>query len=99
VPRALLTALVLATCLVTLSTGAALKTGCSGDRPYWRSDPCYNDIEPLYVLRGIDVGTFPYVHARLSADPMRLILAEDDPNGIGYASTTTQLSVVCFIAT
>jgi len=68
VPRALLTALVLATCLVTLSTGAALKTGCSGDRPDWRSDPCYNDIEPLYVLRGIDAGTFPYVHARLSAD-------------------------------
>lgn len=57
---------VVAACLVTLSAGATLKTECTGPAASWRSQLCYNDIEPLYTLRGIDREVFPYLHARLT---------------------------------
>ncbi|MGZ4430472.1 MAG: glycosyltransferase 87 family protein [Gaiellales bacterium] len=51
---------------MTIALAATLKADCFGhDGSFWRSRPCYNDIEPLYTLRGIDRGVFPYIHARL----------------------------------
>ena len=52
-------------CLVTLLAGYLFKERCSdpGSSPY--RDFCYNDIQPLYGIRGIQAGTFPYVHGDL----------------------------------
>jgi uncharacterized membrane protein len=66
-PRALVA--VLAVFGVAMAMGATLKGDCFGHgADFWRSRPCYNDIEPLYRLRGIDRGVFPYVHARLDGN-------------------------------
>jgi uncharacterized membrane protein len=51
----------------TLGGGAALKGVCFGAHTQdWRSRLCYNDIQPLYHIRGIDHGVFPYIHATLT---------------------------------
>ncbi|MDQ3783470.1 MAG: glycosyltransferase 87 family protein [Actinomycetota bacterium] len=58
--------LVLCVCAVTLGAGWALKAGCLApwDGRQYRT-LCYNDIQPLYAGRGIDRGTFPYIHGEL----------------------------------
>jgi uncharacterized membrane protein len=59
-------------CVVTLSAGWLLKSGCLGPwdgRQYRRL--CYNDVQPLYTGRHIDRHTFPYVHGRLVDGELR----------------------------
>ena len=55
-------------CAVTLAAGYALKAQCIGDWP-WTGEQvervCYNDIQPLYESRDIDVHTFPYIYSYL----------------------------------
>ncbi len=54
--------------LGTLFSGVALKGDCFGHgASFWRSRPCYTDIQPLYYGRGINEGQFPYIHAVLSS--------------------------------
>jgi len=52
---------------VTLGAGFALKAQCLGadwdGRQFSRL--CYNDVQPLYGLRGVDTHTFPYVRGSL----------------------------------
>jgi uncharacterized membrane protein len=59
--------LVGAVCVVVLVGGGVAKLSCTGERlgPWYQRGVCYSDINRLYSLRGIDRGTFPYVHARL----------------------------------
>src|SRR5690349_17769594 len=60
-------ALVAAPLAASLGAGATLKGECFGAaRAGWRSQPCYNDIQPLYYHRGIAHHVFPYVHATLA---------------------------------
>jgi uncharacterized membrane protein len=57
---------VLGACLVTLAAGFALKAQCLAGfdgREYSRL--CYNDLQPLYLIRGIHDHVFPYVHGGL----------------------------------
>lgn len=59
---------VLATCLVLLVGGYALKAPCAAE-PRWTGQQyrllCYNDIQPLYESREVDRHTFPYITAYL----------------------------------
>lgn len=66
-------AAVLAVCAVVLVAGYALKAQCS----YIEWDGaqfgrlCYNDIQPLYGVRGIASGVFPYLHGDLEGTQLR----------------------------
>lgn len=42
--------------------GYLLKDRCSDPNSNQYRDLCYNDIQPLYGIRGVQEGTFPYVH-------------------------------------
>jgi uncharacterized membrane protein len=59
--------IVLAVCAVTLFGGYLLKAQCL--QPWLDGHQyevlCYNDLQPLFGIRGIQQGTFPYVHAEL----------------------------------
>ncbi len=45
--------------------GYFLKARCSAPDANQYRDLCYNDIQPLYGIRGVQEGTFPYVDGRL----------------------------------
>ncbi|MGH2730263.1 MAG: glycosyltransferase family 87 protein [Actinomycetota bacterium] len=63
----------LAVCTAALFGGYALKAQCLkgfDGRQYERL--CYNDIQPLYGLRGVEAGTFPYVDGSLVKEPLEL---------------------------
>ena len=51
---------------MTLVGGYLLKARCSEPGANQYRDLCYNDIQPLYGVRNIDEGTFPYVHGRIA---------------------------------
>lgn len=60
---------VLGLCFLALMAGGALKAQCLAGfdgRQYSRL--CYNDIQPLYAVRGIDAHVFPYVNGELIDD-------------------------------
>jgi uncharacterized membrane protein len=66
-PRRSDVTVVLAVCALTLVAGYLFKAQCLSP---WIDNHqyevlCYNDIQPLYGIRGIQDGTFPYVHAQL----------------------------------
>ena len=50
---------------MTLLGGYILKARCSAPGANQYRDLCYNDIQPLYGIRGVEEGTFPYVDGRL----------------------------------
>ncbi len=52
-------------CALTLLAGYLLKARCSDPDSNQYRDLCYNDIQPLYGIRGVEAGTFPYVHGDL----------------------------------
>jgi uncharacterized membrane protein len=58
---------VLAVCAVTLLGGYLLKAQCL--QPWFEGHQyevlCYNDLQPLFGIRGIQEGTFPYVEAEM----------------------------------
>ena len=54
--------MVVAVCLVTLIVGYFFKARCSDPGANQYRDLCYNDIQPLYSIRGIESETFPYVN-------------------------------------
>ena len=54
-----------AVCIATLFAGYLLKERCSDPGANQYRDLCYNDIQPLYGIRGIQAGTFPYVQGEL----------------------------------
>ncbi len=56
---------VLLACGLTLTAGYVLKARCSAPDSNQYRDLCYNDIQPLYALRGVDRHVFPYVHGHL----------------------------------
>ncbi|MDQ4143538.1 MAG: glycosyltransferase 87 family protein [Actinomycetota bacterium] len=45
--------------------GYLFKARCSVPGANQYRDLCYNDIQPLYGIRGVQEGTFPYIHGRL----------------------------------
>ena len=51
--------------ILTLLAGYWFKARCSSPEANGYRDLCYNDIQPLYGIRGIQTGTFPYVHGEL----------------------------------
>ena len=55
----------LAGTLITLSMGWALKSQCIGTNwdGFQYANLCYNDIQPLYHVRGMNEDVFPYVGA------------------------------------
>ena len=56
-------------CAAVLVAGFLLKAQCL--QPYdgrQYSRLCYNDLQPLYGIRGVQQKTFPYVHGRLEGD-------------------------------
>ena len=59
--------IVLMVCAVTMIGGYLLKAQClqpwADGHQY--SSLCYNDIQPLYGIRGVQEGIFPYVHGHL----------------------------------
>lgn len=55
----------LAVCTVALIGGFFLKQRCSDPESNQYRDLCYNDIQPLYGIRGVQEKTFPYVHGSL----------------------------------
>ena len=55
-------ATVVAVCLVTLAAGYLLKARCTDPGSNQYRDLCYNDIQPLFGIRGIQAGIFPYVN-------------------------------------
>ena len=52
-------------CALTLVAGYLLKARCSDPASNQYRDLCYNDVQPLYGIRGVEAGTFPYVHGEL----------------------------------
>ena len=59
--------IVLVVCAVTLVGGYLLKAQCLSP---WIDNHqykvlCYNDLQPLYGIRGVHEGIFPYVDAEL----------------------------------
>jgi uncharacterized membrane protein len=59
--------IVLAVCAITLLGGYLLKAQCLSpwiDNHQYEA-LCYNDLQPLFGIRGVQQGTFPYVHADL----------------------------------
>jgi uncharacterized membrane protein len=63
--------LVLAASALFLGAGYALKGQCLagfGGREY--SNLCYNDIQPLYGIRGVAENIFPYVSGRLAGSEL-----------------------------
>ncbi|MDQ3955163.1 MAG: glycosyltransferase 87 family protein, partial [Actinomycetota bacterium] len=62
--------LALAACFLTLLAGYFLKARCSSPDSDQYRDLCYNDIQPLYGLRGIDQHVFPYVNGSLQNDEL-----------------------------
>lgn len=59
---------VLAVCAITLVGGYLLKAQCLSpwvDNHQYGS-LCYNDIQPLFGIRGVQQGIFPYVHGHLN---------------------------------
>jgi uncharacterized membrane protein len=60
--------IVLAVCAVTLFGGYLFKAQCLApwvDNHQYEA-LCYNDLQPLFGIRGIQDGIFPYVHAEMS---------------------------------
>jgi len=63
--------LVLAVSVLFLGAGYALKAQCLagfGGREY--SHLCYNDIQPLYGIRGVAENIFPYVNGQLAGSEL-----------------------------
>ena len=48
-------------CALTLFAGHLLKSRCSQPGSHQYRDLCYNDIQPLYLIRGVAEHDFPYV--------------------------------------
>ncbi|MDQ3984980.1 MAG: glycosyltransferase 87 family protein [Actinomycetota bacterium] len=48
-------------CALTLLAGHLLKSRCSNPGSHQYRDLCYNDIQPLYLVRGVAEHDFPYV--------------------------------------
>jgi uncharacterized membrane protein len=63
-------ALALVACSLTLLAGYFLKAQCSSPDGDQYRDLCYNDIQPLYALRGVDEHVFPYVNGSLKSDEL-----------------------------
>ena len=62
--------LVLGACFLTLLAGYFLKARCSSPEGDQYRDLCYNDIQPLYGLRGVDRHVFPYVNGSMQNDEL-----------------------------
>ena len=60
--------IVLVVCAVTLIAGYLLKAQCL--QPWIDNHQygslCYNDIQPLFGLRGVEADIFPYIHGQLN---------------------------------
>jgi uncharacterized membrane protein len=59
--------LVLGACALMLAGGFALKSQCLAPWTDYHqySSLCYNDIQPLWALRGVGARVFPYIHGDL----------------------------------
>jgi uncharacterized membrane protein len=60
--------IVLAVCAVTLLGGYLLKAQClqPWEAGHQYGSLCYNDIQPLFGIRGAQQGIFPYIHGSLN---------------------------------